>query len=412
MEKAPDESPLSGNGCSMERNPLIRLVPAINVGRSVSWRYTMAVVTSCGFVALRMVLGPLIGYDAPFTILTVPIALCAFFGGLGPGLTAVLTTVSLADYFLVPPLYTIGFAHKGWVGSTLLFAISGLIVSVLGDLGRTAVLESADETEVRRVSFDQAQLTEERLRITEDAMAGGVWDWDVPSDQVYWSPGYRRLFDYPMNVEPSRKKWIESVYPGDRQRVLDFLDELFSDKRHLSTVEYRILTGSQRIRWITSYGRVYYDAAGKPKRMVGVNLDVTARRLAEEEIRNDQTKLRLLMQYARVGDWEWNPADGSVRCSPELYEVLGLDPTVPPTFDHLMAYVHPADGSRIRELLDQLQEKPGQDFDFENRFVGTNGVERFLHTRGTVIADETGKIVRLVGITIDLARREKDLVSS
>ena len=44
-------------------------------------------------------------------------------------------------------------------------------------------------------------------------------------------------------------------------------------------MEYRIRTASGRIRWIASHGQVFYDAAGKPKRMVGINLDITARRL-------------------------------------------------------------------------------------------------------------------------------------
>ena len=59
-----------------------------------------------------------------------------------------------------------------------------------------------------------------------------------------------------------------------------------------------------------------------------------------------------------------------------------------------------------------LQERPGQDFDFENRFIGPDGVERLVHTRGAVIRDEEGDSIRLVGVTIDMARRGNELLAS
>ena len=190
------------------------------------------------------------------------------------------------------------------------------------------------------------------------------------------------------------------------------MDELFRRSLQHWSMEYRICTASGRTRWIESHGHAFYDATDRPRRIVGIDLDITARRLEEEVARSNETKLRLLMQYARVGDWEWNPKDGSMRCSSEFYEVLGLDPTFPATFDNLMTFVHPADDRRVRQLLEDLQEHPGQDFDFENRFVGPDGVERLLHTRGAVIRDEEGDSVRLVGVTIDMARRGNELFAS
>ena len=64
------------------------------------------------------------------------------------------------------------------------------------------------------------------------------------------------------------------------------------------------------------------------------------------------------------------------------------------------------------QLLEDLQERPGQDFDFENRFIGTDGVERLLHTRGAVIRDEEGDSIRLIGVTIDMARPSNELLAS
>jgi PAS domain-containing protein len=381
--------------------------------RSVAWRYAGAVVTSLVWIALRWLLGHFVMEDGyPYASMLIPVTLSAFFGGLGPAVVSVLTTISFADYFLIPPLYTIGLNDSKSVVATSLFALSGLVVSVLGELGRNAILQASSEAGVSKVAQQHSMASLERLSIAEQVVAGGVWDWDLESGSMYWTDGYRRLFDYPLQEQPSRDKWMEGIHPEDRKRVTGMMEDLFHRSLQHWSLEYRICTASGRTRWIASHGHVFYDAARRPKRMVGIDLDITARRLGEELASSNEAKLRLLMQYARVGDWEWNPQDGSMRCSPEFYEVLGLDPTVPPTFDRLMTFVHPADGRRIRELLEELRERPGQDFDFENRFIGSDGVERLLHTRGAVIRDEEANAVRLVGVTIDMARPGNELLAS
>jgi len=388
-------------------------MPDTYLKRSVVFRYAGAIVISLVWIALRWMLGRFVIEDGfPYTSLIIPITLSAFFGGLGPGLVALLTTISLADYLLIPPLYIIGpFGAKSVVGVSL-FALTGLVVSVLGEVGRNALIQASSEANISKAAQQTSLASDERLSIAEQVVAGGVWDWDPIGGSLYWTDAYRRLFDYPLNEEPSREKWLEGIHPEDRERVTGTMEDLFRRKLQHWSMEYRIRKASGRTRWIASHGHAYYDAAGRPKRMVGIDLDITSRQLAEEAARTNETKLRLLMQYARVGDWEWNPQDGSMRCSSEFYEVLGLDPNVAWTFDKLMSYVHPADNRRVRELMERLLAQPGQDFDFENRFIGSDGVERVMHTRGAVIRDEQGDAIRLVGVTIDVSRRSDEMLAS
>lgn len=395
-----------------DRSTILRFIPPIGPKQSVAWRYGGAVVLSLLFVILRWILGQFIEDNVPYAILFVPIALSAFYGGMGAGLVAVLTTILVADYFLVPPVYTFGLPDARAVLYTVLFSISGLVVSFLGELGRNAVLQSSNEAEIRKVAQNQAHIAEERLGIIEQVVAGGVWDLDLLTHNVYWSDGYRRLNDYPMDEQPSQGKWLESVYPEDRDLINGLLDELFVRKRHQWSAEYRIRTMSGRLRWISSHGRVFYDAAGRAVRMVGINLDVTGRHLVDEAARDKEAKLRLLMQSTRVGDWEWNFSNGSFCCSPEFCEVFGLDPHAPPAFDDFMAHLHPADRDHVRQLLTGLRHDAGRDFDFDARVISFDGRERYIHTRGAIIRDETDGSTRVVGIAIDLARTDNEMLAS
>jgi PAS domain S-box-containing protein len=395
-----------------ERSALFRLIPPPDSRHSVAIRYSAALLISLLFLAVIFLLEKFLGNETPLLILLVPIALSAFYGGLGPGLASVLTMVALADYLLFPPLFTIGPFDAKSIVSNLLLAVCGLVVCVMGELGRSAVLLASHEADMRRMAQNQALVSEERLRITEQVVAGGVWEWDIPGKTVFWSDGYRRLLDYPMDEQPSQEKWAQSVHTEDRERVTSQVDDLLSDQRHHVTLEYRIVTASGRTRWISSHGRVFYDSTGQPKRMVGINVDVTSRHLAEANARSNETKMRLVMQYARVGDFEWNPRDGSMQCSPEFYEVLGLDPSVPPTFDALMKSVHPSDRERIHNILTPVPESPGRDFDFDARLRSADGVERLVHARGAAIRDETDGTLRVVGIAIDLSQPDKEMLAS
>jgi PAS domain S-box-containing protein len=273
---------------------ILRITPQRDSRQDLVWRYGAAVLVSLAFIFGRWLLGRFIVDDGfPFAVLSLPVALSAFYGGLGPGIVSVLITVTLSDYFLIPPLYTLGFPGPKAVLGTLLFAVSGLVISALGEASREAVLQAFNEAEIRKVAQEQLLANEERLRITEQVVSGGVWDWDIANDTVYWSDGFQRLHDFSLEEKPSRQKWLESLHPDERDRIVGQMDELFRRRLHNWSEQYRIRAASGRIRWISSHGQVFYDPSGKPQRMVGINLDITARRFADDAAHRAELRLHL-----------------------------------------------------------------------------------------------------------------------
>ena len=129
-----------------------RFLPKIDARQRVAWRYGGAVLISLAFIALRWLIGRVIDDGVPFAVLFIPIALSSFYGGFGPGLLSVLTTIAFADYFLVPPIYTLGLPDTKAVIYTLFFSISGLVVAALGEIGRNAVLQASNEATIRRAA--------------------------------------------------------------------------------------------------------------------------------------------------------------------------------------------------------------------------------------------------------------------
>ncbi len=277
----------------MDKSPFwSRFLVGADSRQNAAYRYGAAIAVSLAFIALRWLLGRVIDDGQPYAILFIPVALSAFYGGFGPGLVAVLTTIAFADYFLIPPLYTIGLPDTKVVVATLLFSIAGLVISALGEARRVAMSQASGEAEVAKLAQHQLLNIEERLNIVEQLISGGAWSWDLVNDTVYWSDGYRRLLDYPLDEPPLREKWVACLHPEDRDRTLEQVEEFFRQKRYIWSAEYRMVTASGRVRWISAHGQAFYDTWGKPVRMVGINLDISARRFAEDPLQEAEPQAR------------------------------------------------------------------------------------------------------------------------
>lgn len=143
-------------------------------------------------------------------------------------------------------------------------------------------------------------LTTERLRLAIEATRDGIWDWDIRTDQVYYSPRWKALVGYADDELPNLfSTWESLAHPDDRQKTLDTLsDHLKSRKPHYQ-VEFRMRHKNGAWIWIEARGRVLSrDAAGAPLRMSGVAADITERKVAEQTLRDSEARIRSIFEQA------------------------------------------------------------------------------------------------------------------
>ena len=111
----------------------------------------------------------------------------------------------------------------------------------------------------------------------------GIWEWDLNSDAVRWSAATVLAHGLtPGTVPMSGRAAFELVHPDDRQHHQEVCDRAIRDGTDLFA-EYRIVA-ADAVHWVQSRGRVTYDAAGKPCRMLGVNIEISDRKLLEEKL--------------------------------------------------------------------------------------------------------------------------------
>jgi PAS domain S-box-containing protein len=135
-----------------------------------------------------------------------------------------------------------------------------------------------------RVSAEQTlRASEEHLRLAQEAAGIGTWEWDLATGRTHWSPEMYRL----IGRDPAEAQsgdhyalWRRVVHPDDRESVV-VSARAFSHRVGPFALEFRIVRLNGEVRWINARGNVLPDASGKPRRMLGVNIDITERKLTE-----------------------------------------------------------------------------------------------------------------------------------
>lgn len=124
----------------------------------------------------------------------------------------------------------------------------------------------------------QAQI---RFALTE--VSDGLWDWDMVTNDVYFSPSLKRTLGYgPHEMNPSLESWADKVHPDDAERVLAAIQQHTRGERERYDVEYRLFNRNGHYLWVWDRGCVCErDSEGKPTRMVGLVQNITERKMNE-----------------------------------------------------------------------------------------------------------------------------------
>jgi PAS domain S-box-containing protein len=166
--------------------------------------------------------------------------------------------------------------------------------------GRIVGLTNAaiDVTERKRAELSVRE-SEQRLRLGLIAGNTGTWDWDILHDRVTWSEELYKFHGLkPGEFGGTVADFARLVHPEDVVRVNDAIERATKGPDGYS-VDFRTVRPDGTVRWLTTTGRVFFDADGKPVRMMGATADVTERRETEEELRRSKAALE---QASRAKD--------------------------------------------------------------------------------------------------------------
>lgn len=168
------------------------------------------------------------------------------------------------------------------------------LLTSLADYAAIAI-ENANLYEKSRIEISERKRVEEALRETEERYAlavrganDGLWDWDLKTNQIYYSPRWKSILGYgEAEISDSLNEWFSRVHPEDIERLkLDLTAHFNRSTAHFEN-EHRVLHKDGTYRWILSRGLAVWDHAQVATRIAGSQSDITDRKYAEEKLLHD-----------------------------------------------------------------------------------------------------------------------------
>jgi two-component system, NtrC family, sensor kinase len=266
------------------------------------------------------------------------------------------------------------------------------------------VPEGRDITDL--VVARQAQhAAEQRLHTAAEAANVGLWEWDVATDDMWFSDQSCRLLQREPGTGPNNVKiWRAIVHPDDLSRIsveiVRYLRHEAADYR----IEFRMRRGDDSWAWFLSTARATDRAPdGRVKRIAGVLLDISAQHIVAQ-------RLALATEGANIGHWDTNELTGEMWVSEQWGSMLGFGAhELPTTINAVFSLLHPEDLSRVLKSLGDFQSD-GQtgSFDIEYRMRAKDGSWRWIHAKGrSVETGVDGRSTRQTGVTMDVTERKE-----
>jgi diguanylate cyclase (GGDEF)-like protein/PAS domain S-box-containing protein len=260
-------------------------------------------------------------------------------------------------------------------------------------------------------SFENAlRVSEERFNLAVAGSNDGLWDWQVETNQVYYSPRFKQLLGYEDDqFESTSEAVVSRLHPDDRDATLHAIRSHIARAAPFD-VEYRLKTRSGEYRWFRARGQSVRDASHKAVRMAGSITDITDRKLAEVQLFAEKERAQVTLQS--IGD------------AVITTDTRGLVDYVNPIAEDLTGWrLAQAQGLPLHALfriLDEKTRQPAQDpietVVREGRAVEVKGDILLVRANGTEIAidqsaapirDRAGEITGVVMVLHDVSRERQ-----
>jgi PAS domain S-box-containing protein len=275
---------------------------------------------------------------------------------------------------------------------TPLFDAAGSIVGVVN--------MTVDISERKQAEFALAERNAQ-LALAGQAALVGSYAYEVGMERTQISEGYAAIYGLPEGTtETTRSQWRARVHPDDVQRADGLRARTFNYKQGTFNVEYRIIR-SGAVRWIESRGFVSYDEDKRPRRIVGINIDVTERKQTETLLRESEARLQEALTAGKVMAFDWDAGTGRSQRSDNADRIIGGVED-----GRFLKHVHAEDRAYFKAHIGGLcPDTPAYALIF--RFVRADGQQIWLEETAKGEFDGTGKLLRIKGLTRDITERKE-----
>lgn len=273
-----------------------------------------------------------------------------------------------------------------------------------------------DITDRRRAEYELNKRTEElslakqRLDMALDAAGMGTWEWDFLSGRITWDDSLFRLSgiskeEFLNTYEDFLEHFNRALPPEDNLRMLKKLQDVVDGKTDNYDFEHDLLYPDGTIRHFLGKGKAQRSPEGKLLSLIGITIDITKQKIAEDALRRSESNLARAQAMAHLGSYSFDIQKGDILWSEGLKAICGYEPDQMLSLEIAASRIHPDDRKRILEAL-QTAVKEKHQFNYEYRIVRPDGAVRYVHDRGEISHDENENPAWMFGTLQDITDRK------
>ena len=239
---------------------------------------------------------------------------------------------------------------------------------------------------------------EERVVLAAEATNHGVWELDTATNELWMSDKARALFQFDPEERLDEAMVQRRIHPDDRALRESAMKQAIETEGDYA-LEYRVVLPDGTLRWISGRGRCVTGKHGKGKRLIGVSVDITQQKEAQD-------LFRLAAEGSHLGVWHWDEIAKTLTWDGATREMFGVSAEAEITVDTFYRALHPDDAERVKQTWRHALELR-LPYQIEFRTQRTDGTIRWVDARGRGYYDEAGKPLSMTGVLFDITDRKE-----